>query len=165
MEFMKVRLYTLLLLSLLLCAACAPNKIKGNPPFVGISSLTMKEQTLGASFDVRNINEVEMVIDSVEISIRVKGSDFTRYSGAYSLTLDPNTTEEIRLDELPGELARGQLADLASGKIASLPFSLEGRVHTAEDGYLEFKHEGYLYPVPGKPGQFRSATSRTREER
>jgi hypothetical protein len=37
-------------------------------------------------------------------------------------------------------------------------------VHTTEDGYLDFKHEGYLYTVPGKPGQFRSATSRTREE-
>jgi hypothetical protein len=68
------------------------------------------------------------------------------------------------LDKLPGDRARGQLAELQGGKFASLPFSLQGRVHTSEDGYLDFKHEGYLYTVPGKPGQFRSATSRTREQ-
>ncbi len=164
MEFMNLRLYTLTLASLLLCTACATGKIKGNPPFVGISSMTMTNQALAASFDVRNINEVEMVIDSVEITISVKGSEFSRYAGPYSLSLDPNTTEAINLDNLPPENAREQLADLQSGKIASLPVNLHGRVHTAADGYLDFKHEGYLYPVPGKPGQFRSATSRTREK-
>jgi len=164
MEFMKLRLYILMLVSLLLCIACAPNKIKGNPPFVSIASITMTDQDLVAGFDVRNINEVEMTIDSVDITISAKGSDFSHYSGAYSLKIDPNTTETITLDKLPDENARRQLTDLQSGKIASLPFSLQGRVHTAEDNYLDFKHEGYLYTVPGKPGQFRSATSRTREQ-
>jgi hypothetical protein len=164
MEFMKLRLYTLVIASILLCSACAPNKIKGNPPFVGISSIMLKNSALAASFDVRNINEVPMVIDAVDITISAKGSEFSRFSDAYKLNIDPNTTETITLDNLPSDHARGQLADLQSGKIASLPFSLQGSVHTAEDGYLEFKHEGYLYTVPGKPGQFRSATSRTREQ-
>jgi len=164
MECMNLRLFTLIFSSLLLCSACAPNKIKGNPPFVGISSMTMTDQALAVSFDVRNINEVEMVIDSIDITITAKGSEFSRYVGPYSLSLDPNTTEAINLDKLSPENARQQLADLQSKKIASLPFSLYGRVHTAADGYLDFKHEGYLYPVPGKPGQFRSATSRTREK-
>jgi len=164
MEFMKLRLCTLMLVSLALCSACAPSKIKGNPPFVSIASVTMTDQALVAGFDVRNINEVAMAIDSVDITISAKGSEFSHYSGPYSLNIDPNTTETITLDKLSGEQARGQLADLQSGKIASLPFTLQGRVHTAEDGYLDFKHEGYLYTVPGKPGQFRSATSRTREQ-
>jgi hypothetical protein len=164
MEFMKLRLYTLMFVSLLLCVACASNKIKGNPPFVSIASITMTDQTLAASFDVRNINQVPMTIDAVEITIITRGSEFSGYSGAYQLSLDPNTTEAITLDKLPGDSARGQLAELQGGKIASLPFSLQGRVHTTEDGYLDFKHEGYLYTVPGKPGQFRSTTSRTREE-
>lgn len=164
MEFMKLRLYTLMFVSLLLCVACAANKIKGNPPFVSIASITMTDQTLAASFDVRNINQVPMTIDAVDITISAKDSEFSSYSGAYELSLDPNTTEAITLENLPGDSARGQLADLQSGKIASLAFSLLGRVHTAEDGYLDFKHEGYLYTVPGKPGQFRSASSRTREQ-
>ena len=164
MEFMKLRLYTLVFVSALVCGACAPNKIKGNPPFVSISSITMKNNALAAGFDVRNINEVPMVIDAVDITVRTKGGEFSRFSDAYKLNIDPNTTETISLDNLPSDNARGQLADLQSGKIASLPFSLEGSVHTVEDGYLEFKHEGYLYTVPGKPGQFRSATSRTREQ-
>jgi hypothetical protein len=169
MEFMKLRPYTpacvlVLLVSLVLCIGCAPNKIKGNPPFVAISSMMMTDEALSASFDVRNINQVPMTIDAVEITISTRGSEFSTYSGAYQLNLDPNTTEAITLDKLPADRARGQLAELQGGKIASLPFSLQGRVHTIEDGYLDFRHEGYLYTVPGKPGQFRSATSRTREE-
>jgi hypothetical protein len=169
MEFMKLRPYTpacisVMLVSLVLCVGCAPNKIKGNPPFVAISSMMMTDEALSASFDVRNINEVPMTIDAVDITISTRGSEFSSYSGAYQLSLDPNTTEEVTLDKLPGDYARGQLAELQGGKIASLPFSLQGRVHTTEDGYLDFRHEGYLYTVPGKPGQFRSATSRTREE-
>ena len=169
MELMKLRPYTtacvpVMLACLVLCIGCAPNKIKGNPPFVSISSMMMTNEALSASFDVRNINQVPMTIDAVDITITVKGSRFSSYSGAYQLSIDPNTTEAITLDKLPGDQARPQLTELQDGKIASLPFSLEGRVHTAEDGYLDFKHEGYLYTVPGKPGQFRSATSRTREE-
>jgi hypothetical protein len=153
-----------MLVSLVLCIGCATNKIKGNPPFVAISSMMMTDETISASFDVRNINQVPMTIDAVDITISVRGSGFSSYSGAYQLSIDPNTTEAITLDKLPGDHARGQLVELQGGKIASLPFSLEGRVHTTEDGYLDFKHEGYLYTVPGRPGQFRSATSRTRKE-
>jgi len=52
-------------------------------------------------------------------------------------------------------------------EVPNLPFRLEGRVHTEEDKFLQFKHKGHLYPVPGKPGQFRSATiqsSRIRQD-
>jgi hypothetical protein len=32
-------------------------------------------------------------------------------------------------------------------------------VHTVEDGNLRFSQKGYLYPVPGRPGQFRSTVT------
>ncbi|HMB60166.1 MAG TPA: hypothetical protein VKN35_09670, partial [Xanthomonadales bacterium] len=114
---------------------------------------------------IRNINDVDMTIDAIDITIRARDSEFTRHNSALKLTLDPNATEEVAVDNMPDEIARPLLNDLESGTISSLPFSLQGRVHTLEDGYLSFEHEGHLYPIPGKPGQFRSATSRTRERR
>lgn len=165
MEKIKLRILVALLLCLVLCSACSPNKIKGKPPFLSISSLSAQEESLSAKFDIRNINDVELVIDSIEITIRVREVELTRYFSQMALTVDPNATEEVMVEDMPDEFARPLLAELERGDVASLPFFLEGRVHTRDDGYLPFRHEGHLYPIPGKPGTFRSATSRTREQR
>jgi len=127
--------------------------------------MSAKQDSLSARFDIRNINDVEMTIDAIDITIRTRDSELTRHNGALKLALDPNATEEVAVNNMPDEIARPLLTDLEGGTISSLPFSLQGRVHTLEDGYLSFEHEGHLYPIPGKPGQFRSATSRTRERR
>jgi len=63
----------------------------------------------------------------------------------------------------PDEFTSELLAELESGNVSNLPFFLEGRMRTTQDGNVPFKYEGYLYPVPGKPGHYRSASSRTRE--
>jgi LEA14-like dessication related protein len=164
MELMKIRLY-LLLSILALCIACAPHQVKGQPPFIAIASLSMQENSLSARLDIRNINDVELDIDAIDIKLRVRDVELTHYVSDFKLTVDPNTTEEVSLEKLPDINARQQLTELESGDVSSLPFSLEGRVHTTRDGYLPFKNQGHLYPVPGRPGQFRSASSRTREQR
>jgi LEA14-like dessication related protein len=165
MEQMNFRVLSLLLVVLALCSACSPAQIKGRPPFVSIAAMLTQPQSLSARFDIRNINDVEMAIDSIELTIRARDVEMIGYGNTLTLTVDPNTTEEIALDSLPDEVARPLLAELERGDVASLPFFLEGRVHTRDDGYLPFSHEGHLYPVPGKPGQFRAASSRMEEER
>jgi len=165
MEFLKLRVFFLVVLSLLLCTGCGPHQVKSQPPFVSIAALAISGQALSARFDIRNINDVAMTIDAIDLEIRSTEVELTSLAQALKLTIDPNATEEVAIDNLPGEQAGPLLAELESGSMASLAFSLEGRIHTLEDGYLPFRHEGYLYPVPGKPGQFRSASSRSREQR
>lgn len=164
MEFLKPRLFVPATLCLFLCAACGPHQVKSEPPFVSIAALAISGQVLSARFDIRNINDVAMSIDSIDLTIRSRETDLANVMQPLDLTIDPNTTEELAIDNLSGESAGPLLAELESGSVASLPFFLEGRVHTLEDGHLPFRHEGYLYPVPGKPGQFRSASSRSREQ-
>ena len=65
-------------------------------------------------------------------------------------------------EELPDEFTRSLLDSLGSGEVKSLAFDLNGKVHTLEDSYLSFAHKGYLYPVPGKPGYFRSAATQAK---
>ncbi len=163
MEFMKISF--ILLASMVLCAGCGSKQVKGEPPFIGISSMIVQENALATKFDIRNINDVKLEIDAIDIKIWVRSVELTHYINDFKLTLDPNTTEEVSLEEPPEASSRQLLAELESGEVASLPFSLEGRIHTRSDGYLSFKNEGHLYPVPGKPGQFRSASSRTPERR
>ena len=164
MEFMKPHFY-LLLSCLALCTACGSQQIKGQSPFVGISSMSVQDNTLSTIFDIHNINDVELDIDAIDIKIRGHDIELVHYIKDVDLKVDPNTTEEATLEAIPDSGARHLLTQLDSGKVSSLPFSLEGRIHTQKDGYLSFKQEGHLYPVPGRPGQFRSASSRSREQR
>ena len=165
MEFMKLR-FCLQLSILALCTACGgAHQVKGESPFVRISSLSVDEHSLTAEFDIHNINDVKMDIDAIDIRITGPSSELGHFAGDLRLSIDPNTTEEVSLQETAGQDTENILHELESGQISSMAFSLEGRVHTGDDGYLSFRNEGHLYPVPGRPGQFRSASSRSREER
>ena len=57
------------------------------------------------------------------------------------------------------------LASLENREVKSLPFTLQGSVRTLEDGILRFEQKGHLYPVPGKPGFFRSAVTQAEQLR
>jgi LEA14-like dessication related protein len=160
---MKAANLLVLVVIVALCSACGPRQVKGQPPFVSISSMTVNGDRLAATFNVRNINDVPMDIDSVDITIRIRNAELTRHQGALMLSVDPNTTEEVAVEKLPEQFARELLDTLESGETNSLPFFLEGRIHTSADGFMPFRHEGHLYPVPGRPGHFRSASSRIRE--
>lgn len=100
-----------------------------------------------------------MEINGIEIQVQVKEAVLTRYNSDFNLTIGANSTEEIFVEQLPDEFTQQLLASLEGGEVASLPFSLDGQVNTVADGVLKFRNKGHLYPVPGKPGQFRSATT------
>jgi len=158
MSFME-RLITRLLLLLLVgaCAiSCSSQIIKGRPPFINISGMSLVEDRLSADFDIRNQNGVPMTIDMIDISVTVNDVELARDNRKFDLAIGANSAEEVHVEELPDEFTRSLLESLGSGEVKSLPFDLKGRVHTLEDGYLSFAHKGYLYPVPGKPGYFRS---------
>jgi LEA14-like dessication related protein len=159
MEFLKNKPIIVVLLVVLVCAACGPSIIRGKPPFISIASLILDEDQLSADFNISNPNGEPMEIEGIEIHVQVEDAELTRYNSDFRLLIDANSAEEIFVEQLPDEFTQQLLASLESGEISSLPFRLEGRVHTVTDGTLRFRNKGHLYPVPGKPGQFRSATT------
>ena len=155
--------HALLLLCLVLVAAsCGPQVIKGRPPFISISGMSLVEDKLSADFDIRNQNGVPMIIKMIDITVTVNGVELARENRKFDLTVGANSAEEVHVEELPDEFTRSLLDSLESGEVKSLPFDLKGRVHTVDDGYLSFAHKGHLYPVPGKPGHVRSAATQAR---
>jgi LEA14-like dessication related protein len=141
--------------------SCGPNIIKGRPPFISISSMSLIDDRLSADFDISNQNGVPMKITMVDITVTVNEVELTRENRAFELEIGANSAEEVSVEELPDEFSRKLLESLANKEVKSLPFDLEGRVQTVEDGFLAFSHKGHLYPVPGKPGHFRSAVTRS----
>lgn len=151
-----------LLLTIFLLISCGPQVIKGRPPFISISGMSLVNDKLAADFDISNQNGVPMTISRIDITVTVNEVELARENRDFQLTIDANSTEEVRVDELPDEFTRNLLQSLQEGEIKSLPFDLKGRVLTVEDDYLNFAHRGHLYPVPGKPGHFRSAVTQAR---
>ena len=157
----------LLLVFILACAACSSSIIRGRPPFISISKLSLLDDKLSADFNISNPNGEAMNIDRIEITVRVDEAELTRYNEDFMLTIGANSTEVIEVEHSPDAFVQDLLVSLTNFEVPNLPFRLEGRVRTEEDGFLQFKHKGHLYPVPGKPGQFRSATvqsSRIRQD-
>lgn len=160
-ESARTRSFVCLLLIILACTACGPTIIKGRPPFISISELSLQGERLSVDFNISNPNGEAMNIDGIEITVRVEEAELTRYNEDFKLSVGANSTEVIEVEQFPDAFVQDLLVSLKDGEVPSLPFRLEGRVHTEEDGSLLFKHKGYLYPVPGRPGQFRSATTQS----
>lgn len=152
----------LLLLMTASLASCGPQIIKGRAPFISISGMSLIEDRLSADFDIRNQNGVPMTINRIDITVTVNDIELTRENRDFDLIIDANSAEEVHVEELPDDFTRNLLASLEGGEVKSLPFDLEGRVGTVEDGFLSFSHKGHLYPVPGRPGHFRSAVTQAK---
>lgn len=155
-------LLSFMAVSMIVTLSCGPNIIKGRPPFISISGMSLIDDRLSADFDISNQNGVPMTITMIDITVTVNEVELTRENRAFELEIGANSAEEVSVEELPDEFTRDLLESLANKEVKSLPFDLEGRVRTVEDGFLAFSHKGHLYPVPGKPGHFRSAVTRSR---
>ena len=147
------------------CASCGSHVIEGRPPFIGISAMQLADEKLSADFRIANQNDVAMTIQTIDITITINEVELIRENRDLQLSIDANSAEEVRVEELPEAFTRDLLLSLERGAVNSLPFSLEGRVRTLEDGYLSFEQKGHMYPVPGKPGSFRAAVTQAQELR
>lgn len=158
------RLVSLLSLcvALLTTAGCGPQVIEGRPPFVSISGMNLDGNTLTTRFDIANQNGVAMNIDAAEITVKVRDTELLRYTSTDALEITANSTETVTTTSEPESFTVTLLNSLDDGQLDSLSIDISGRVHTPEDGYLRFEQNGYLYRVPGRPGQFRSAVTQSK---
>lgn len=148
-----------------ICTACGPQVIEGRPPFVGISSMNLSGGRLTTEFRIDNQNGVAMNVEAFEVSVAVGDVLLSQDARQLALLIDANSAEEILVEESPADDVTRLLDSLEQREVNSLPFELNGRVRTLEDGYLRFEQKGHLYPVPGKPGFFRSAVTQAQELR
>lgn len=158
-------LLIVLLLCALACTSCGPQVIEGRPPFVGVSAMQLAGDTLNVHFRISNQNGVPMNIEAIDMGITVKETQLIRENRPYQLAIDANSAEEIHVGRKPEPAMQDLLAELENREVASLPFRLQGSVQTVEDGLLRFEQKGHFYPVPGKPGHFRSAVTQAEELR
>lgn len=136
-------------------AGCASGLVRGETPYVKIDSLRLDGTTMEIGLGVRNINEVTIEVARVNFTVMLDGSELARFDDAVDVSVTASGRETLRFELQASESGRRLLESLEKGEVPNLPYTLEGTIDAAEEGSLEFTGEGRLYPVPGRPGQFR----------
>lgn len=147
--------------SILALAACSGGMVRGQPPLVGISTLALSETEIGTHLAVYNPNDIDFDVEVVEMRMTLGQTDLGLHSAWPGVDIHPRGTEEIVFDfpvmESNTERVREALDALEQGSVDSVAYEVEGFIRNAQGDSERFSHNGYLYPVPGRPGQFRGA--------
>jgi len=152
----NISILALILTALLLTTACGGTKVvRGAAPLVRMNELSHTGNSISLQLSMRNLNGVELDIQSIDFNLSVEDDELFAYKGPADTNITANGIESwtIEVEESPS--SKQLLDKLQAGDIKSLPYSLEGSVTAAEEGKLHFSHEGHIYPVPGRPGHFR----------
>lgn len=138
----------------LLCA-CSSGGVKGEVPFVQVTAWKLQGETLQATLRLRNVNEEALKLRSLSLSVDVNQQVLAQYQGNHAVTVPANGFESINLSMVASQPGLALLLELENGQRSSLPYVLTGTIEAEGLGALVFNRDGHLYPVPGRPGQFR----------
>ncbi len=151
----KFSILLLLLTAVFLLAACGTKIIRGAAPIVRLNELSHTGNGIELQLSMRNLNGETLDIRAIDFSLSVEGSELFSHSGPATTSIAANGTETWTISAEESGESKQLLDKLEAGEVKSLPYSLEGSIISAEDDKLHFSHDGHLYPVPGRPGQFR----------
>jgi LEA14-like dessication related protein len=148
-------LVTLGLVILLALSACGPRLVRGQPPYVNIRVLDASEENLSLRLRVQNINGVSIELTRVRFSIDLGDQPLGRFDGPRQTSIIANGSETLRFELEASSPGRALLSSLEQREIPNLEYRIEGEFETVDEGTLNFSGSGRIYPVPGRPGQFR----------
>lgn len=154
---MKTKTSFLILSICLMTTACSGGLIRGEPPMVGLATIKLEPRALNARVAIYNPNDVELPVESVEMAMTLGDTDLGTHMAQPDIIIHPNGTEEISFSFPEDETAGATLTELENKEINSAPYKITGRVIAADGDSEKFSQEGYLYPIPGRPGEFRGA--------
>lgn len=135
--------------------ACAGKGIRGHEPFVTLNNLRMQGAEIELDLGLRNVNSLPINLARIEFSLDVDDTSLAVYNAASMASISANGTENLRFNVPATAAGRAKLESLDEGDINNLSYVLEGRISDQEGIYMDLRREGYLYRVPGRPGQFR----------
>jgi len=155
---MKTAISALLLLGLtFLASACGGGLVRGESPLASVSALQLDHQQIHIRINLHNPNGVPMDVDRIQMTMKIGEAELGRQDAMPSLSIHPNGTDEISFDFPASDAASQMLTQLQDGGITSVQYTMSGRVFDSTGKSENFSQQGYFYPVPGRPGQFRGA--------
>ena len=147
-------------LALLICAAllaaCGGTKrVRGEAPFVDITSWSIDGQELSAALRVRNVNDEALPVSGIQLDIDLDGESLVSHLETTDIEVAANGSERVDLVMTATEAGTALLSELQGGERQSLPYHFEGWVQETDGKKMRYQRDGHIYTVPGRPGQFR----------
>lgn len=144
-----------LLISVVVLAACATRFVTGHPPQVSLHALARDGQVITLDLNLRNVNDEALDLSRMEMRLELNDELLLQVDQALQLTMPARGRERVRV-ELTGGLAGLEVLDTLGGEQHdSRPWQLHGRLYNDRGRGMKVEAKGYLYPVPGRPGRFR----------
>jgi hypothetical protein len=147
--------FALVLLVLLLCSACGPKLIRGQPPLVRMNELSHQDGVIKLELRMRNVNGLLLEVQSIKFTMTMNDAESFTYKGPVNTKLIANGAETWSMQVDESQALHELFDSLESGDVISVPYALKGSVTTLNEGTLRFEHEGHIYPLPGRLGHFR----------
>jgi hypothetical protein len=144
-----------IILAMIFSTGCGSKIIRGASPMVRMTELSHQDQNIKLELSMRNLNGVELNIQSIDFNLTVDDNELFTYQGPAETNIVANGTETWSVEVEESQSSRELLNTLQNGDVKSLPYSLKGRINSLDDGSLRFEYEGHIYPLPGRPGHFR----------
>lgn len=140
-----------------LLAACSAGSgdVRLEPPAVKVESLRIESGRVNLGLRIHNHNDHELLLQSVAIAMHVSDVELFDSTRRLALDIGPRGREVVQLDApLLPDGAR-LLSRLEGSRGTHIEFELSSEIMI--DGQKDAKSvdQGFLYPVPGQPGQFR----------
>lgn len=146
----------LFLSSGLFLAACSSGTVKGESPFAQVNSWRIDDSTLSMELRLRNVNDEPLELSSVKLDVFVERDvTLVKMRKAVGISIPAGGFETIQLQATATENGVILLGELSRKERASLAYRLEGVAESRKEGALSFRHDGHIYTVPGRTGEFR----------
>ncbi|MFP4207031.1 MAG: hypothetical protein ACLFSC_00105 [Wenzhouxiangella sp.] len=152
-----------LVITVLLVTACGSGarEIRGELPLVRLESLEVDDQHVILAVGLRNINDRSLMLRRLATRVMVEGQLLLDTEAAFQIDISARGREVVRLE------ATGQAAGLAvlaerfgpttgtDRALANAAWTMELTLVDARERQSDSQVQGFLHPVPGRPGQFR----------
>lgn len=153
---MKSRNHILFLLACtLVLFSCASPGIRGKAPFVKLNGISMDGSLIQVDLGVRNVNTEAMLLQQIEFSLSLDETTLAIYKAPSRAGISANGTENFRFELNPSQEGLALLSELEEGERPNLSYTLDGMLLVQEEEELVIRGMGRIFPVPGRPGQFR----------
>ncbi len=147
----------ILVLALAVLAGCAGGGqvISGEPPRLDVRLLEQTDDSLRLDLELRNVNDQALKLSAFELSLEHEENLLLNITENRRLEIGPRGRERVEFEATLSPPAAAVLGELAGEQRQSLPWQIQGRLVDADGQAIPVSASGHLYPVPGRPGQFR----------
>lgn len=153
---MKRPFEVLIVLLALTVSSCGGGGVRGEPPLVTISGFSIENNGLRARVDIHNPNDVDLEVASISMTLKIDVAELPQSRQSLDFVIHPHGTEQVEVTFQPDNATREALENPQGGG-RGFTYSARGEVRDRQGGSESFEHDGYFYPVPGRPGEFRGA--------